>query len=49
MKMIRTMNISDAAKKLYEKKYTFPDSKISQRCLDYKALEEQAKRWRSEQ
>lgn len=28
-----TMNLSDAAKDLYEKKYTFPKSKVAQRCL----------------
>lgn len=49
MKMIKTMNLPDAAGKLYEKKYAFPDSKVSQRCLDYKALEEHAKKWRSKQ
>ena len=49
MKMINTMNLSDAAKDLYEKKYAFPDSRISQRCLDYKALEEYARKWKSEE
>ena len=49
MKMINTMNLSDAAKDLYEKKYTFPESKVAQRCLDYKALEEHAKKWKSEE
>lgn len=29
MRMIKTMNLPDAAKKLYQKKYAFPDSKIS--------------------
>ena len=48
MKMINTMNLSDAAKDLYEKKYAFPDSRVSQRCLDYKALEEYAKKWKNE-
>jgi protein AbiQ len=46
MKMINTLNLSDAAKELYERKYTFPDSRVSQRCLDYKALEEQARKWK---
>ena len=45
MKMINTLNLSDAAKDLFKKKYDFPDSKIAQRCLDYKALEEYAKKW----
>jgi hypothetical protein len=49
MKMINTMNLSDAAKDLYKKKYTFPESKVAQRCLDYKALEEYAKKWKTEE
>ena len=49
MKVINTMNLSDAAKDLYEKKYTFPYARVAQRCLDYKALEEQAQKWKSEQ
>lgn len=49
MKMINTMNLSDAAKDLYEKKYAFIDLRISQRCLDYKALEEYARKWKSEE
>lgn len=49
MKMIHTLNLSDAAKDLYEKKYTFPDSRIAQRCLDYKYLEEQAKKWKNKE
>ena len=31
------MNLSDAAKDLYEKKYLYPESRLAQRCLDYKA------------
>ena len=49
IKMINTMNLSDAAKDLYEKKYAFPESKVAQRCLDYKALEAHAKKWKSEE
>ena len=45
MKMINTLNLEKAATSLYEKKYKFPDSKLSQRCLDYKALEEHATKW----
>ncbi len=48
MKMINTMNLSDAAKKVYNNKYSFPDSRVAQRCLDYKALEEYAKKWKTE-
>ena len=47
IKMINAMNLSDAAKDLYEKKYSFPDSRVSQRCLDYKALEVWAKKWKT--
>jgi hypothetical protein len=43
-----TMNLFDAAKDLYEKKYSFPESRVAQRCLDYKALEEYAKKWKTE-
>lgn len=46
MKMINTMNISEAAQALYKNKYDFPDSRVSKRCLDYKALEEYAKQWK---
>ena len=46
--MINTINLSAAAKDLYEKKYFFPDSRVAQRCLDYKALEEHAKKWKTE-
>ena len=45
MKMINKMNLSDAAKNVYNKKYAFPDSKLAQRCLDYKALEQHAREW----
>ena len=45
MKMINTLNLADAATSLYEKKYKFPDSKLAQRCLDYKSLEEYAIKW----
>jgi uncharacterized membrane protein (UPF0182 family) len=48
MKMINTLKLSDAAKELYERKYKFPDSKVAQRSLDYKALEKQARKWKSE-
>lgn len=48
-KMINTMNLSDAAKSLYEKKYLFPESKLAQRCLDYKALEKYAKKWKTKE
>jgi uncharacterized membrane protein (UPF0182 family) len=42
------LKLSDAAKALYERKYKFPDSKVAQRSLDYKALEKQARKWKSE-
>jgi hypothetical protein len=41
--MINNMNLSDAAKNLYENKYLFLDSKVAQRCLDDKDLEEYEK------
>ena len=49
MKMINTMNLSEAAKDIYEKKYIYPESRLAQRCLDYKALEEHAKKWKTEE
>lgn len=49
MKMINTMNLSEAAKKVYNQKYAFPDSRLAQRCLDYKALEELAQKWKTEE
>jgi protein AbiQ len=45
MKMINTLNLSEAAEKLYTNKYKFPESKVSQRCLDYKKLEDIALKW----
>ena len=45
MKMINTMNLSDAAKDLYKSRYLYPNSKVSQRCLDFIILEKLAKEW----
>ena len=39
LKMINSLNLSEAAKQLYVNKYKFPDSFVSKRCLDYKDLE----------
>lgn len=43
------MNLSDMAKDLYKKKYLYPESRLAQRCLDYKALEEYARKWKTEE
>ncbi len=45
LKEIKKLNLSEAAIKLYNDKYDFPDSSVSKRCLDFKALEQYAKLW----
>lgn len=45
MQRINTLKLPDAAKDLYENKYTYPDSKVAKRCLDFKFLEEQGSKW----
>lgn len=45
IKAINTLNLDSAAMFIYENKYRYPQSKIAQRCLDYKQLEEFAKVW----
>ncbi len=39
MRLINKLGLDEAAKKLYELRYTYPENAISKRCLDYKALE----------
>ena len=45
MRAINQLNLQNAASLLYKNKYLFPDAKLSQRCLDYKKLEDYAKNW----
>lgn len=45
MKVINTMNLSLAAKEIYELKNTYPEHIISKRCLNFKQLEVYAKKW----
>lgn len=45
LRVINTLNLVSSAKKLYDNKYNYPDSIVSQRCLDYKKLEEKAFEW----
>lgn len=45
LRVINTLNLVSSAKKLYDNKYNYPDSIVSQRCLDYKKLEEKAFKW----
>ncbi|MGX6962012.1 type III toxin-antitoxin system ToxN/AbiQ family toxin [Vagococcus xieshaowenii] len=40
---IRELGIEEMAIKLYERKYQFPEDRVSTRCLDYKDLEMIAK------
>lgn len=37
--------LSAPAEKIYEYKYKFPDNTISQRCFDFKALENHSLKW----
>ncbi|MGL6101129.1 MAG: type III toxin-antitoxin system ToxN/AbiQ family toxin [Fusobacteriaceae bacterium] len=39
MKEIKNRNIDKKAEELYSLRYTFPDNRVSKRCLDYKFLE----------
>lgn len=45
MKFIRTRNFDEKALKVYQNKYQNPNSKIAQRCLDFKQLEIYAEQW----
>ncbi|MBQ9232942.1 MAG: type III toxin-antitoxin system ToxN/AbiQ family toxin [Lachnospiraceae bacterium] len=45
LKEINKLPIEKNAFKLYKDKYTYPESFISKRCLDYKALENRARDW----
>ena len=45
LKSINKLNLSVAAKNLYNKKYKFPESGISKRCIDFKMLEKYGKEW----
>lgn len=40
LKSVESMNISEAAKELYNFRYDMPQSPISKRCFDFKKLEE---------
>ena len=46
MKAIKKLDLEGAAKRLYDKKISFPDSYIAKRCLDYRFLETYALSWR---
>lgn len=39
LKIINSMNICDSAKKLYKIKNSYPESRISKVCIDFKKLE----------
>lgn len=39
LKLINKKNIPEEAKKLYDRKYDFPNDTISKRCIDFKQLE----------
>lgn len=47
LREINNLPIEKNAYKLYKDKYTYPDSFISKRCLDYKALENKAREWKN--
>lgn len=46
MKVINRLELSFAAKDIYEKKYQYPNSPLARRCLDYRMLEVYAKEWK---
>lgn len=45
LKSINELDLSNSAKKLYDKKYAYPDASISKRCIDFKMLEDHARTW----
>ena len=45
LKQINTLNLSGNAVKVYENKYTYPNSMLAKRCLDFKMLETYAKQY----
>ena len=45
LRAINELNLSVAAKNLYNKKYEFPESYVSKRCIDFKMLEKYGKEW----
>ena len=47
LKEINNLPIEKNAIKLYKDKYTYPESFMSKRCLDYRALENKAREWKS--
>lgn len=46
--LINKLKLDEAAKKLYALKYEYPDNVVSKRCLDYRALEELARKYHSQ-
>jgi len=48
IKEINKRDFSVIAKDIYNKKYLYPDSALSKRCLDYKKLESIALQWGTE-
>ena len=48
MREINKLPIEKNAYRIYTDKYIYPDSLISGRCLDYKALEDWARGWNDE-
>lgn len=45
LKIIQTLPLEDAARKLYYRKYSKSDDKVSVRCFDFKLLESGAVAW----
>ena len=45
IKVINSMDISNAAEEIYTNKYKYPQSKLAQRCLDYRQLEKYGHKW----
>lgn len=46
LKIINSMGLDKAATKLYNNKYDKPDSRLAQRCLDFKSMEKLAMQYK---
>lgn len=48
LKVINSMDLSKPAINIYKSKYSKPDSNLSNRCIDYKQMEEPARKYTEE-
>ena len=46
IRIINTMKIEESALKVYENKYKKPDSDLARRCIDFKKMEQLARKYK---